>query len=165
MACERLDRAVERAGPVVGDEREGRPPGFALMVDPRMRGDRDETREGFGVVAHVMLDHLQAVDRGGPLAGDRGFPGRVRLGDLRGGIGSRGGRDRADPVQPPQQLPALLERDGVGANDADLALRERPAGDEMVADRNGRLGDDRERRVVEQVVRLGDGPGQRVLDR
>ena len=37
--------------------------------------------------------------------------------------------------------------------------------DEAVADRQDRLGDDRERRVEEEVVRLVDGPGERALDR
>src|SRR5712692_5413853 len=99
-----------------------------------MRGDRDEAREGFGMVSHVMCDHLQVVDRRCPLAGDRSLSGRARLGDLRSGIGGCGRCNRTDPVQPAEEPPALLECDGVRANDADLALLEWPAGDEMVAD-------------------------------
>ena len=37
--------------------------------------------------------------------------------------------------------------------------------DEAVADAERRLGDDRERVLVEQVVRLGDRAGERALDR
>ena len=50
----------------------------------------------------------------------------------------------------------------------DLAhVRERDLrrADEAVVDRQNRLGHDRERRLVEQVVRLGDRPDERALDR
>ena len=54
----------------------------ALAVDACVRGDRDETSERLRMVSHVMLDHLQAVDRCGALAGDCGFSRRIRLRDL-----------------------------------------------------------------------------------
>src|SRR6266516_5406990 len=50
---ERLDCTVKRAGPVVGHEREGRPPVVALTVDARRVRYRDEQCELFGMVAHV----------------------------------------------------------------------------------------------------------------
>ncbi len=64
-----------------------------------------------------------------------------------------------------EQRPALLERDRVRTDDADLLERDRLARDEEVPDRERRLRDDRDRRVEEQVVRLRDGSRERALDR
>ena len=92
-------------------------------------------------------------------------PGSLRLGDLGGGLGGRRRGDRLHARQRAQQLAALLERDRVRLDDADVLERERLARDEVVPDRDRRLGDDRDRRLVEQVVRLVHGPGERALDR
>ena len=48
---------------------------------------------------------------------------------------------------------------------ADLLELDRPGPDETVIDGQDRLRDDRERRLVEEVVRLGDGADERALDR
>jgi hypothetical protein len=53
----------------------------------------------------------------------------------------------------------------VRADLADVLERDRGRPDERVVDREDRLGDDRERRVVEQVVCLVHGSGERALDR
>ena len=64
-----------------------------------------------------------------------------------------------------EQAPALVERHGMRAHDADLRQRHLGDADEEVPDRQDRLLGDRRRRVDEQVVRLGDRAGDRALDR
>ena len=79
--------------------------------------------------------------------------------------GSRRRRDDRRAGIDGEQLAALLERDRVRVDDADVLERERLARDEVVPDRERGLGDDRERRLVEQVVRLVHRTGERALDR
>jgi hypothetical protein len=50
-------------------------------------------------------------------------------------------------------------------NDLDLLERDVLRADEAVPDRQDGLARDRERRLVEEVMRLVDRPGQRALDR
>ena len=64
-----------------------------------------------------------------------------------------------------QQPAALVETHRVGADLADVLQRDRLDRDEAVLHAHDRLGDDGERRVVEQIVGLVDRPGQRALDR
>ena len=59
-----------------------------------------------------------------------------------------------------EEAPALVERDRVRADLADVLERHLRGPDEAVVDRQDRLGDDRQRGVVEQVVRLVP-PGRR----
>ena len=54
---------------------------------------------------------------------------------------------------------------GCELDDADVLQLDGSRADEVVADRDRRLGDDRDGRLVEQVVRLVDRPGERALDR
>jgi hypothetical protein len=86
------------------------------------------------------------------------------LGDLARGVGGRRSRDKTD-VERAQQIAALVERRRMRTN------RRRPgevrSGDaeDAVPNRERRLADDRQRRLVEQVMRLGDRAGERALDR
>jgi hypothetical protein len=162
---EGADRVVKRAGAMVGDEGECGSPARPGAVDPRVRRDGDEARERLGVIAHVAGENAQAEHRRRALARDRRLSGGVRLGHLCRRIRGRRGRDRLGVAQSAEEAPALVERGRMRADDADLPVLERLAGDEVVADRDGRLGDDRERRLVQQVVRLRDRADQGVLDR
>ena len=165
VSRERLDRAMERAGLVVGDERERSPPRLAVDVEANEVADRHEARVRLRVVADVFGDHRQPVQRGRALACDRRL-GRVAVGrDLRSSVTGRGRRDGRRPRHVREQPPALVERDRMRAHDADLLERHVGDAHEAVADRQDGLGRDRERRAVQQVVRLGDGAGERALDR
>ena len=64
-----------------------------------------------------------------------------------------------------EQPAALVERGRMRAHDADLLERDILRPYEAVADRQHGLARDRERRLVEEVVRLVDGAGERALDR
>ena len=158
MAPERLDRAVERARLMVGDERERRPPALALPVEACVRRYRDEAGVRLGVVADVARDHREPVHRGRALAGDRRFRGIAVLGDLVRGVRGRRRRDRGRPRHGGEKAAALVERGGVGAHDRDLLERDERRADETVPNRKDRLAGDRERRVVEQVVGLVHRP-------
>ena len=116
------------------------------------------------MVADVAGDHGEAVHRGRALAGDRGLGGIAVLGDLVGRVRGRRRRDRGRPRHRGEEPPALVERGRVRADDLDLLERHRGRANEAVADRQDRLAGDRERRVVEQVVRLVHRPGERALD-
>ena len=95
MACERLDRAVERTGTVVGLEGEGDPP-VAVLAELRPIRDRHEPRVGLGVVADIRRQNDETVQRGRELARDRGLG---RLGVARH-LGRRiGGRPRGDRLR------------------------------------------------------------------
>ncbi len=60
---ERLQRSMQRAGLVVRDEAERRPPFPVTAIEPSVRGDRDETRVGLRVVADVLLeDRVERFD-------------------------------------------------------------------------------------------------------
>ena len=164
MPRERLDRPVERAGLVVGDERERRPPGLSVHVEAHVGRDRDEARERLGVVTDVLGDHLEPVETRRPLAGDGDLSGIALLGDVRRRVGGRRRRDRGCAGHRGEEHAALVERDGVGVDGPDLRERHLLRPDEEVADRDDRLARDGERRVVEQVVRLRDGADERALD-
>ena len=123
MAGVRLDRAVERSGPVVGDEGERGPPLALRRVESRVRRDRDETRVRLRVVADVACDHRQPVEPGRTLARDRGDGRVAELGDLRRGVGRGPGGQRPRLRHRREQLPALVERDRVRADLADPVER------------------------------------------
>ncbi len=95
MACVRLDRAMERARTVIGDEGERGAPLPLGRVEARVRGDRDEAGVRLGMVADVAGDHGQPVEPRRPLARDRDHRVVPELRHLRRGIGGRPGRERA----------------------------------------------------------------------
>ncbi len=162
---ERLDRAVERARLVIGHEREGGAPGRTVRVQPHVVRDGDEARVRLGVVAHVAQYHGEPVQTGSALARYRDL-GRIPvLGDLSGCVGGRRSRDPGRPRHGREQLPALIERDRVRADDPDVLERKRGRPDEVVPDRQHGLRADRERGVVEEVVRLVHRARERALDR
>ena len=164
MPGERLDRAVERSRLVVGDEREGGSPRLPVHVEAHVGRNGDEARERLGVVADVLRDHLEPVETRRPLARDRDLPGIAVLGDVRGRVGGRRRRDRGCVRHRCEEHAALVERDRVGVDGPYLRERDLLGPDEEVPDRENRLADDREGRVVEEVVRLGDGARERALD-
>jgi hypothetical protein len=119
MPREGLDRTVERAGLVIGLERERDPPVRPASELGPVR-DRDEAGVGVRVVAHVRGEDDQPVQRGRPLAGDCDL---VRIGllrDVRSCVRCRPGGDHGRVGKRHEQFPALVERDGVGAHDPDL---------------------------------------------
>ena len=165
MTGERLDGAVQRPGLMVGDERERGAPRLAVQIEADEVADRHEARVRLGVIAHVCGDHGQPVERRRALARDRSF-GRVAVRrDLSCRVARRGRGDRRRPRHLREELPALVEGDGMRADDANLLERDALGGHEQVADRKHGLRRDRERRAVQQVVRLGDRARQRALDR
>ena len=166
MSRERLDRAVERARLVVGDERERRPPRLAVHVEPHVGRDRDEARVRLGVVADVLGDHGEAVQASGALARDRDLRRIAVLGDVRGRVGGRRRRRSRSPTA------SRRAACGTGRARPDASARRASlrAGPLPAPTRKWRIGQhglagDRERRVVEEVVRLGDRAGERALDR
>src|SRR4029077_19577659 len=60
---------------------------------------------------------------------------------------------------------ALIESARVRSDEPDVAQRDALRSEERVSDRKHRLGDDRERILVQQVMSLGDRSGKRALDR
>ena len=143
MPREGLDRAVERARLVVGLEREGDPPVLPAAQLGAVR-DCDEACVRVRVVADVGREHDEPVQRRRALAGDRDL-GRIGLlRDLRRRVGGRPRGDRGRLGERPEQLPALVERRGVGADDADLVQRDLGDADEEVPDREDRLRVDRD---------------------
>ena len=103
----------EGAGAVVGRERECRPPAAVAPVEPGVRRDRDEAREGLRMVADVVVDDRQPVEPRGAIARDR-HDGRVRqLRDHGGCLSGRRGGDRERTGQRCEELAALVERDWV----------------------------------------------------
>ena len=73
------------------------------------------------------------------------------------GVGGRRRGDGGRPGHGCEQAPALVERGRVRADDADRARAARARGpDEAVPDGEDGLAGDRERRVVQEVVRLVD---------
>ena len=82
-----------------------------------------------------------------------------------GCVTGRGRGDRDGVGERRQQPAALVERDRVRVDLADLGERDHGGADEAVVHGQDRLRDDRERRLVEQVVRLGDRADERALDR
>ena len=117
------------------------------------------------MIAHIPRDDRQPVHACGPFARDRGLSRVAPLGDLGGRIGGRGRRDRGRPGHRREQAAALVEGGRMGADDADLVERNVLRPDQAVADRQDGLARDRERRLIEEVVRLVDRAGQRALDR
>ena len=136
-----------------------------VAVDAGVGGDRDEAGVVLGVVGHVVQEHHQAVPVRRPARGDRGLAAVARLGDPAGRgrrrrrhLGQRVGNRREEPAALGQRGRVGVhpgERVDVGARQAHQAVRHR----------DHRLGHDRQRRVRQQVVGLGDRTGQRVLDR
>ena len=161
---ERLDRRVERARAVVRLERERRAPFAVAPVEPRVGRERGEARVR-RVVADVVGDHDERVHPRGAVARDRDDGRIAELRDRGRGVARRGGDDRRRPRHRGEELAALVERDGMRADLAHVVERDRGGPDEAMADREDRLGDDRERGVVQEVVRLVHGPDERALDR
>ena len=147
---------------MVGDERERGAPA-RRAVDARVRRDADEARER-RVVADVARDHVQAEPRRRLCARDRGLGRVVRLGHLARRVGGRRGGMQRTPSACTRSRhwskATGFERSVLHLGDLDRAPRE-----QAVDDRQRHLGDDRQRRLVEQVVRLGDRAVERVLDR
>ena len=114
------------------------------------------------MVAHVVLEDREPVQLGGALPGDRRL---AVLRDLPRGLRGRGRRDGDRVRQAREQLPALVERHRMRADDADVVDRRARARNEAVANREQRLALDREPGVEEQVVRLCDGARDGALDR
>ncbi len=167
MAAERAERAVERPRRVVGHERErgSELAVAAVSVEPRPGREQREARVRLGMVADAVREHVEAVGDGRALARDRRLVRVAALGDVLRRIRGRRGRDRLRVRHRGEQDTALVERDRVRVDDPDLLERRPGPADELVVDRQHRLADDRERRVVEQVVRLRDRTGERALDR
>ena len=153
---ERLERVEEGSRAVVGREGERRPPAAVAPVEPGVGRNRDEAGEGLGMVADVGVDDRQAVDLRRSIARDRddGRIGQLRHDRRRVARGRRGNRERVR--ERADQLPALIERHRMRVDLAHLRERDVRRPDEAMVDGQNRLGHDRERRLVEQVVRLGD---------
>ena len=161
---ERRDRRVQRARAMVGDERERRPRIVAAGAEPRVRRDRDEARER-GAVADVVAERDEPVERRRLDAGDRDRGGIPGLRRLARGVRRRRRRHGDRVRQPVEEPPALLERGRVRAHDADLVERDLLPREQAVPDRQHGLGDDRDRPLVQQVVRLVHRAHERALDR
>ena len=138
---------------MVGLERERGAPFAVTPVEPGVRRERREARVG-RVVSDVVREHDERVQARGPSARDRDDRLVPELGDRCRRIAGRRGDDGRRPRHGREELPALVERDRVGADLAHVLERHGRRADEAMPDREDRLGDDRERRVVEQVVRL-----------
>ena len=131
---------------------------LAVHVEPHVGRDGDEARERLRVVADVVGDDGEPVQARGALARDRDLRRIAVLGDVRGRVGGRRGRDRGR-----SGIAASSMRHWSSATGCEWTARTCSSGtsarpDEEVPDREDGLAGDRERRVVEEVVRLGDGP-------
>ena len=164
---ERLDRAMERTRAVVGRRTSAPSASSPWRRSSRVYGASAAKRVyASGWSPTFVVDDGQPVDPRRALARDRDDR---RVAELprppprRHPSSAR--RPRSRLGQRGEQLAALVERHRVRADLADVGERDRRRPDEAVVDRQDRLGDDRERRVVQQVVRLVDGPDERALDR
>ena len=129
-----------------------------------MRGDGDEPGVVLGVVGHVVEEHHQTVfvgrtprrDRRLALVSALGHPagcGWCRLCHLRQRVGNR------------RQKPAALRQGGGMGVDPREGVDVRPReANQTMWDWDHGLGDDRQRGMCQQVVRLRYRPGERVLD-
>ena len=163
---ERLDRPVERARRVVGDERERGPPFLGLPVDARVR--RDARRS-----ACTPRDGRRRRRRSRSARGAV-RPARWRSPPASGRRSSATCRAAsavvAAAIAVAHGIPATSARHWSSATGCERITRisssgTSPTRDEAVPDAQCRLGHDRERVLVEQVVRLGDRAGERALDR
>jgi hypothetical protein len=109
------------------------------------------------VVADVAGDNCEAVLFRGSLARDRRLRRIAFLRDVRGGIRGRRRCDGRRPRHCREEPAALVERNRVRMDDADLLQRHLGGTDDAVADPQDGLAVDRERRLEEEVVRLGHG--------
>ena len=167
MAGERLDRVVERARAVVRGEGERRPPARRRAGRAACTGATETKRvyaSGWSPTLASMTVSPLILRR--PLARDRDDR---RVAELR----HRSRRRRPSSARR-RRSPRASRRAASGTGRAPPGASGSRAppraamlrrADEAVADREDRLGDDRERRLVQQVVRLGDGPDERALDR
>jgi hypothetical protein len=99
------------------------------------------------------------------LARDRDLGRVAALGDVGGGVGRGRRSDRGSAGHGCKEAAALVERDRVRVHGGDVVERDLGRAHEEVTDGQDRLAGDRERRVVQEVVRLGDGAHERALDR
>ena len=148
---------------MVGLERQRRAPRPVAAVEPGVGGERGEARVR-GMVADVVGEDRERVHPRRTAARDRDDRRVADLRDGRGGVARRRSDHRRRPGHRRQQPTALVERYRVGADLADVVERDRLRADEAVADRQDRLRDDRQRRVVEEVVGLGYRPDEGALD-
>lgn len=155
---------MQRAGAMVRLEREGRAPLSVPAIEARVGSERREP----GVrrmVADVVGEDDERMRPCRAQARDRDD---TRIAEPRDGlrrVGGGGSDHRGRPRQVGEETSALVERDRMRADLAHLLERNLRRADKRVADREDRLGDDRERAVVEQVVRLVHRPHERALDR
>jgi hypothetical protein len=149
---------------VVRHERERGPRALTGGAEPGVWRDRDEARECRRVADIVGKGHQPVPGRGFGTR-NRGRVWIASLCRLARGVRGRRGRDEPSVGEGVEELPALVERARVRPDEADLGQRDVSGSDERVSDRENRLGDDRERALVQKVMGLRHRSGERALDR